>query len=63
MPNASNTDRITGALGEVATAGDGDVVIADVTATRAVLAVQGPNARARLARRCTRTARRWSASA
>jgi len=40
MPNASNTDRVTGALGEGAT---------DVTATRAVLAVQGPEARSRLA--------------
>lgn len=40
MPNASNTDRVTGALGEGA---------ADVTATRAVLALQGPAARTRLA--------------
>ena len=40
MPNASNTDRVTRALGEGAT---------DVTETRAVLAVQGPDARARLA--------------
>jgi aminomethyltransferase len=38
MPNASNTDRVVGAIG-------GD----DVTAERAVLAVQGPEARARLA--------------
>ena len=38
MPNASNTDRVVDALG-------GE----DVTATRAVLAVQGPAARARLA--------------
>ena len=36
MPNASNTDRVTGALG-------GGAV--DVTATRAILAVQGPEAR------------------
>lgn len=40
MPNASNTDRVTGALGEGAV---------DVTAERAVLALQGPDARARLA--------------
>jgi aminomethyltransferase len=37
MPNASNTDGVVGAIG-------GE----DVTATRAVLAVQGPEARARL---------------
>ena len=39
MPNASNTDPVTSVLGEGAT---------DVTATRAVLALQGPEARARL---------------
>src|SRR5207302_3764920 len=38
MPNASNTSRVVGALG-------GD----DVTAERAVIAVQGPTARAQLA--------------
>ena len=38
MPNASNTDRVTDAIG-------GD----DVTLSRAVLAVQGPRARERLA--------------
>jgi aminomethyltransferase len=38
MPNASNTARVVGALGGV-----------DVTADRAVVAVQGPAARARLA--------------
>jgi aminomethyltransferase len=38
MPNASNTDRVVEAIG-------GE----DVTATRAVIAVQGPEARARLA--------------
>jgi len=38
MPNASNTERVVGAIGG-----------ADVTAERAVLAVQGPEARARLA--------------
>ena len=39
MPNASNTDRVVEALGGV-----------DVTDTRAVLAVQGPQAREKLAR-------------
>jgi aminomethyltransferase len=39
MPNASNTDRVRAALG----AGD------DVTPTRAIIAVQGPNARRKLA--------------
>ena len=38
MPNASNTERVVHAIGGV-----------DVTAGRSVLAVQGPNARARLA--------------
>lgn len=38
MPNASNTARVRGAIGGV-----------DVTAERVVLAVQGPNARAKLA--------------
>ena len=38
MPNASNTDRVVAALGGV-----------DITANRAVLAVQGPAARDRLA--------------
>jgi aminomethyltransferase len=40
MPNASNTDGVTGALGEGAV---------DVTDTRAVLALQGPQARELLA--------------
>jgi aminomethyltransferase len=40
MPNASNTDRVVGALGDGAR---------DVTAERAVLALQGPQARALLA--------------
>jgi aminomethyltransferase len=40
MPNASNTDRVTGALGEGAV---------DVTATRAIIALQGPAARRLLA--------------
>jgi aminomethyltransferase len=38
MPNASNTDRVVDAIGG-----------ADVTGTRAVIAVQGPEARGRLA--------------
>jgi aminomethyltransferase len=38
MPNASNTDRVVAAIGGV-----------DTTATRCILAVQGPHARARLA--------------
>ena len=45
MPNASNTDRVVDALQE----GSGDLDVADVTADRAVIAVQGPEARARLA--------------
>lgn len=46
MPNASNTDRVRDALsGSEADAG---FQAADVTASRAVLAVQGPEARARL---------------
>jgi aminomethyltransferase len=44
MPNASNTDSVVGALH----GGDG-VDARDVTAERAVLAVQGPTARAALA--------------
>ena len=43
MPNASNTDRVTAAL-----AGEG-IEAGDVTPERAVIAVQGPEARARLA--------------
>lgn len=38
MPNASNTDRVTAAIGGI-----------DTTASRAVLAVQGPQAKQRLA--------------
>ena len=45
MPNASNTSRVEKAL----TDGPTTPGIADVTATRAVLAIQGPEARARLA--------------
>jgi aminomethyltransferase len=43
MPNASNTDRVTQAIAA------GDVHVEDVTATRAIVAVQGPDARRRLA--------------
>lgn len=43
MPNASNTDRVTEALADAA------VAAVDVTAERVVIAVQGPDARARLA--------------
>jgi aminomethyltransferase len=49
MPNASNTARVTQALAEEAAAGTGAVTAADVTHERAVLAVQGPHARERLA--------------
>ena len=41
MPNASNTDRLLGAFGSTPAI--------DITATRAILAVQGPEARALLA--------------
>ena len=47
MPNASNTDRVRDALGGSGT-GSG-FQATDVTASRAVLAVQGPEARSRLA--------------
>jgi glycine cleavage system T protein (aminomethyltransferase) len=42
MPNASNTDRVVEALAGCA---QGEIDANDVTATRAVLAVQGPGAR------------------
>jgi len=45
MPNASNTSRV----GEALTAGATALEVHDVTSTRAVLAVQGPEARALLA--------------
>ena len=46
MPNASNTDRVTAALAEMT----GDAVNAEgVTSERAVIAVQGPAARDKLA--------------
>ena len=44
MPNASNTDRVLAAL----RTGSSDCGVADVTADRAVIAVQGPAARDRL---------------
>jgi len=50
MPNASNTEPLLAALGDaVAGPGRGAATVEDVTATRAVLAVQGPEARALLA--------------
>jgi aminomethyltransferase len=51
MPNASNTAPLVDALGEAALFhGAGECEIDDVTADRVVLAVQGPEARFRLAR-------------
>ena len=47
MPNASNTDRVRLALAGAGS--DGGLRAEDVTADRAVLAVQGPEARGRLA--------------
>lgn len=49
MPNASNTDRLTTAAAEATARVAGEVDVRDITATRAVLAVQGPQARALLA--------------
>jgi aminomethyltransferase len=49
MPNASNTDRLVSAAAEAIERVTGAVAVGDVTAERAVLAVQGPHARARLA--------------
>ncbi|MCJ7437415.1 MAG: glycine cleavage system aminomethyltransferase GcvT [Acidimicrobiia bacterium] len=49
MPNASNTNGLLSALEEARGHADGDVEIADITPSRAVLAAQGPEARARLA--------------
>jgi aminomethyltransferase len=48
MPNASNTDGVTNAIGEAVAHADGPLEHRDVTASRAVLAVQGPHARERL---------------
>ena len=45
MPNASNTDRVVNAIGG-----------ADTTSTRAVIAVQGPNARSRVRTFCAEAA-------
>src|SRR5262245_7333849 len=45
MPNASNTDRLTSAYAD----GFDGAAPVDITGTRAVLAVQGPNAREKLA--------------
>ena len=50
MPNASNTDRVRDALGGAgAGAGGSGFRAVDATPERAVLAVQGPEARSRLA--------------
>jgi aminomethyltransferase len=50
MPNASNTAPLVAALEAAALDhGEGACTVVDVTASRAVLAVQGPEARARLA--------------
>src|SRR4051794_15876220 len=54
MPNASNTDRVTGALLDAG--GAGRLTVEDVTATRAIIAVQGPEARAQLAKVCPEAA-------
>ncbi len=51
MPNASNTRRVAEALGA-----DPDCRSDDVTSSRAVLAVQGPQARARLGTLCAAAA-------
>jgi glycine cleavage system T protein (aminomethyltransferase) len=50
MPNASNTERIADALADpqAASHGSGAVGMGDVTSQRAILAVQGPEARERL---------------
>lgn len=48
MPNASNTDGVRDALSSVAGPG-ADLTVEDTTESRAVLAVQGPEARAKLA--------------
>jgi len=49
MPNASNTDEMLAAFAEGLSHTDGEIEFADVTGSRAVLAVQGPEARALLA--------------
>jgi aminomethyltransferase len=50
MPNASNTDHLLAAFEEGRAHAEDDVVFADVTSGRAVLAVQGPEARTLLAK-------------
>ncbi len=50
MPNASNTSRLTDALAEVVAQDLGSATIEDVTAQRAVIAVQGPGAAEVMAR-------------
>ncbi len=50
MPNASNTAPLVAALeGAVAAHADGPCTVADITASRVVIAAQGPEARDRLA--------------
>ena len=50
MPNASNTDRVTGALEQIVMSIDGiSIEAGDITSERAILAVQGPQARTLLA--------------
>jgi len=49
MPNASNTARIADALVEAAGRPEWRVSMGDITHERAILAVQGPQARARIA--------------
>src|SRR5262249_57054124 len=50
MPNASNTAPLVAALEDAADVrGGGECAVEDVTSSRAVLAVQGPTARAALA--------------
>jgi aminomethyltransferase len=49
MPNASNTDRLVRAADEAIERTAGAVDVGDITAQRAVLALQGPHARERLA--------------
>jgi len=49
MPNASNTDELVDALDDAREHADGGFEINDITASRVVLAAQGPEARALLA--------------
>ena len=49
MPNASNTDELLAAFDEGLAHTDGEVEFTDITPSRAVLAVQGPEARTLLA--------------